>query len=128
MSNRSHEERSGKALHDLSGVLPVRPVSLAKAGLRSTLLGSAGVVVTVLAAIPFLSAPAKASIQQWVKAGTPNAAVLHEQSRDPVKYLKIAAHTNVAHSNSTTHGDQTDPWGTHIDVDGGHTDTAHTDS
>lgn len=119
------EERSGKVLRALSGVLPVRPASLAKPGLRATLLGSAGAVLTLIAAVPFLSAPAKAGIQQWVKGGTPGGVALHEQSAAPANYLRVASHTDVGHSDSTPHGDQTDPWGTHVDTTGDHTDSAH---
>jgi hypothetical protein len=125
MSDRSREENSGKALRGLSGVLPVRPVRLTRPGLRATLLGSAGALLTLMAALPFLTAPAKASIQQWVKGGLPDGTALHERSGAPVNYLKVAGHTDVPHSNSTPHGDQTDPWGTHVNVDGDHTDSAH---
>lgn len=124
----SREDKSGKALRALSGVLPVRPAGLVRPGLRSSLLGSAGAVLAVLAAVPFLSASAKASIPQWVKSAAPDGIALHQQSSDPVQYLKLAKHTNVPHSNSTPHGDQTDPWGTHIDTTGDHTDTAHTNT
>jgi len=128
MIDRWREEKSGKALRELSGVLPVRPARLARGGLRASLLGSAGALLTVLAALPFLTAPAKANIQHWAKGGTPDGTALHQQSGAAVKYLAATEHTDVGHSDSTPHGDQTDPWGTHIDTTGDHTDSAHIDS
>jgi hypothetical protein len=116
--------RRKSGLDGVSAVLPVRPARLAKPGLRGTMLRLAGAAVTVLAALPFLGAPAKANLQQWTntKAGAGNA--LHRQTIQPGHYLQMAGHTDIPHSDSNPHGDHTDPWGNHVDVDS-HTDTAH---
>ncbi len=109
-------------LDKVSAVLPVRAASLARPGLMLRLAGAA---LAMLATVPFLSTPAKADLQHWANTlgGSNNA--LHQKTVLPGHYLQMAGHTDVAHSNSTQHGDQTDPWGTHIDTDPVHTDSAH---
>jgi hypothetical protein len=128
MNNRSRKPVRNSALSGLSGVLPARPVNLVSpnSGVRSSLLRCAGALLTLAAALPFLSTPAKASLQQWANTTAGSNSALHRQTTEPGKYLQFAGHTDIPHHDSNPHGDQTDPWGTHVDTDS-HADGAHID-
>jgi hypothetical protein len=110
----------------VSDVLPTRSVGLKRPGVRATVLKLAGLAATMFAALPFLTAPAKASIHHWAATTGLDGSVLQEQTRQPGQYLQLAGHTDVPHHDTNPHGDHTDPWGTHVDV-ADHNDSAHVD-
>lgn len=110
--------------------LQLRPAKLkspADNRLRRALLKAAGAVLAVLSVVPFMSGSAKASVLNLGLRSPDQPATLQDIGAGKYKGIQVAGHTDVPHQDSNPHGDHTDPWGNHVDVQD-HVDGAHMDA
>lgn len=54
--------------------------------------------------------------QDAVSHGSEEPAALQDVAAGRYKGIPVAGHTDVPHQDSNPHGDHTDPWGNHVDV------------
>jgi hypothetical protein len=102
---------------------PAKLKSPSATTLHRALWKIAGSALAVLSVLPFMSGAAKASVHPQGLSGDSPAA-LQDIAAGKYHGIQVAGHTDVPHQDSNPHGDQTDPWGNHVDVQE-HVDGAH---
>lgn len=106
---------------------PAKLKSPSATALRRTFWKIAGSALAILSVLPFMSGAAKASVHpQGLRSGD-NPAALQDIAAGKYHGIQVAGHTDVPHQDSNPHGDHTDPWGNHVDVQE-HVDGAHMDA
>jgi hypothetical protein len=103
---------------------PARLKSSPVVALHRAFWKMAGSALAILSVLPFMSGAAKANVHPLGLSSADNPVALQDIAAGKHHGIQVAGHTDVPHQDSNPHGDHTDPWGNHVDVQD-HVDGAH---